>query len=127
MKRIPFLPLSLLALTAAGLLTLPLPGCDGGGGDLGETACADGLDNDGDGLTDCHDEDCSTLDICQGCGNGIRDGAEACDGEDLGDATCQSLGHDAGTLRCDATCHYDESQCNDRPATPENLRRTDTH
>jgi hypothetical protein len=43
-------------------------GDDGGGGDQGgidlETDCADGLDNDNDGLTDCEDTDCAV----SGCG-----------------------------------------------------------
>ncbi|MEK6477311.1 gliding motility-associated C-terminal domain-containing protein [Catalinimonas sp. 4WD22] len=36
-------------------------------------SCADGVDNDGDGLIDCEDDDCQTLphDGCSTCGEGI--------------------------------------------------------
>ncbi|GEM_PF-6634890 len=98
--------------------------------EVGNTACSDGVDNDGDGKVDQADGNCTsrTDDSESRCGDGVREpGAEECDGSDLGDATCESLGHDAGTLACDSTCHYDESACNDRPGTPENLHRTDTH
>ncbi len=98
--------------------------------ETGTTACGDGVDNDGDGKVDQADENCTsrTDDSESRCGDGVREpGAEECDGDDLGGATCESRGHDAGTLRCDATCHYDESSCNDRPGTPKNLHRTDTH
>jgi hypothetical protein len=39
-----------------------------------------------------------------GCGNGIKEGTEACDGPDLGGATCQSQGFSSGTLTCTALC-----------------------
>lgn len=48
-----------------------------------------------------------------GCGDGAIDGAEACDGDDLGAATCQTEGFDTGTLACDATCALDTSGCSD--------------
>jgi DNA-binding beta-propeller fold protein YncE len=38
-----------------------------------ETACAGGVDDDGDGLTDCHDPDCAPAAVCR-CG-GTADGA----------------------------------------------------
>ena len=41
---------------------------------------------------------------CEPCGNGVLDPGEACDGTDLGGATCESLGHNAGTLHCNADC-----------------------
>jgi cysteine-rich repeat protein len=41
--------------------------------------CEDGLDNDGDGLTDCEDPGCATRPACSGCGNGILDPGEQCD------------------------------------------------
>ena len=46
-----------------------------------------------------------------GCGDGAIDGVEACDGADLGAATCQTEGFDAGTLACDASCALDTSGC----------------
>jgi len=33
--------------------------------------CADGLDNDGDGMIDCDDTDCETADVCRVAGGGI--------------------------------------------------------
>lgn len=47
------------------------------------------------------------------CGDGVRNGAEACDGADLGGQTCADLlGASAtGTLACDAACQLDSSNC----------------
>jgi hypothetical protein len=46
------------------------------------------------------------------CGNGVRDGAEQCDGNDLGMATCPSMGKGMGVLRCNPmTCIFDVSMC----------------
>ncbi len=53
------------------------------------------------------------------CGDGMRDGAEQCDGADLGGSTCASLGYNnGGTLACTAGCGYDASGC-DCQATPQ--------
>ena len=101
----------------------------------------DGVDNDCDGMIDegalcspdavcengvcvvtgCVDpsqcpagQDC-VAGVCQPasavCGDGVRDGMEACDGPDLGGATCTSLGFSGGALACDPTCRYDTSGC----------------
>ena len=59
-----------------------------------ETACGDGADDDGDGLTDCEDPDCAA----QSCGDALScSGARACR-----DGACA-----ATTLVCDAppSCH----------------------
>ena len=49
---------------------------------------------------------------CQYCGDGVRNGPEACEGADLGGQTCQSLGYSGGgTLKCSATCNPDVSGC----------------
>lgn len=45
------------------------------------------------------------------CGNGSFEGAEECEGSDLGDATCENLGLVGGVLACDSTCRYDTSGC----------------
>lgn len=45
------------------------------------------------------------------CGNGVIDPGEACDGAELGGASCMSLGHAEGALLCGAMCQYDEQQC----------------
>jgi hypothetical protein len=36
---------------------------------------------------------------------------EVCDGDVLGDATCESLGYAGGTLGCRNDCHFDVSEC----------------
>jgi len=48
---------------------------------------------------------------CLTCGDGRRDPGEACDGADLGGATCQSLGDAGGPLACDALCRFDRTGC----------------
>ncbi|MBI5509463.1 MAG: hypothetical protein HY903_11995 [Deltaproteobacteria bacterium] len=61
--------------------------------------------------------DCSAFDksACAGCGNGVREGAEACDGLDTAGATCLSIGkgYTGGVLgACSANClGFDESGC----------------
>src|SRR5262249_42599341 len=47
----------------------------------GGLQCNDGLDNDGDGDTDCQEAACASNDICSqiNCGNGTPEGAEECD------------------------------------------------
>ncbi|MCA9517429.1 MAG: hypothetical protein KC635_20955 [Myxococcales bacterium] len=46
-----------------------------------------------------------------GCGNGVKDGADQCDGSDLGGAGCGTLGFSGGSLSCNASCQYDTSRC----------------
>jgi serine protease AprX len=45
------------------------------------------------------------------CGNGIKEGSEACDGADLGGQTCQSQGFSGGTLSCTAACTLNTTGC----------------
>jgi len=45
------------------------------------------------------------------CGDGIIDGGEVCDGENLGGEDCTSLGFDGGELACDIDCTFDTSGC----------------
>ncbi len=47
------------------------------------------------------------------CGNNIVEEGEACDGTDLNNMTCQSLGYTGGTLACTDNCEFDESGCID--------------
>lgn len=89
-----------------------------GSGGGGTPACSDGVDNDGDGLTDFQasggDPGCSSADDTSenNCGNGVIDGTETCDGSQLGGATCLTEGFDSGTLGCAATCNvYDTTAC----------------
>ncbi len=49
-----------------------------------------------------------------GCGNGVIDQGELCDGTALGDETCESQGFTGGTLACNETCDgFDTSGCTD--------------
>lgn len=86
--------------------------CDGA--DVGGQTCAGlGL---GTGNVGCQ-LNCLGFDTsnCSGpatCGNGQKDGAEACDGSDLGGATCESAGAGTGTLACANNCiMLDTSGC----------------
>lgn len=46
------------------------------------------------------------------CGNGILDGDEVCDGDELDAQSCASQGFDSGTLACAADCTaFDDSGC----------------
>ena len=45
------------------------------------------------------------------CGNGTVDPGEACDGADLGGATCESLGYGAGPLGCNPDCTLEVADC----------------
>lgn len=49
----------------------------------------------------------------QECGNGVADGLEDCDGDDLRGETCASIGYydDTPTLRCAVDCRFDGSEC----------------
>ncbi|MBU1243987.1 DUF4215 domain-containing protein [Myxococcota bacterium] len=49
----------------------------------------------------------------ESCGDGFVDPGEECDGDNLQEQTCASLGHynQVGTLRCLPTCMYDLAEC----------------
>jgi hypothetical protein len=50
--------------------------------------------------------------ISEGCGNGVREEDEACDGADLGEMTCWAqAGLLEGTLTCTADCTFDTADC----------------
>lgn len=79
--------------------------CDGA--DLGGTTCASfGLSG---GTLVCK-TDCSGFNAsgCGAggvvCGNGVREGTEVCDGNDLAGQTCATRGFGGGTLACAANC-----------------------
>ena len=100
---------SILALSACS----PAAGDDEVGGTVtssqtetetaAETSVADTSSSQG--------ESDATTDGGPSCGDGRIEGDEACDGENLGAATCQSLGFDAGELACTHECTYDDSDC----------------
>ncbi len=56
------------------------------------------------------------------CGDSIVDQGEDCDGENLGDATCESLGMGEGTLVCNTNCTFDTSGCNLGSVCGNNVR-----
>ncbi len=65
----------------------------------GGEQCTDGLDNDGNGATDCQDESCFGFPACAGCGNGLPDPGEECDdGNAIPDDGCSP------DCRIDAAC-----------------------
>ncbi|HHH30016.1 MAG TPA: VWA domain-containing protein [Polyangiaceae bacterium] len=74
MRARPVLPFALLLICAGSLSACEAGGSpvDGGGGGGESTAalCADGVDNDLDGLTDCDDPDCAVF--CGGADAGPR-------------------------------------------------------
>jgi hypothetical protein len=45
------------------------------------------------------------------CGDGVAGAGEACDGADLGGATCESVGFAGGTLGCGVGCQVDTGGC----------------
>jgi hypothetical protein len=45
------------------------------------------------------------------CGNGQLDSGEDCEGNDLGDINCLTLGYGAGVLACGDDCNFDTSGC----------------
>ncbi len=46
-----------------------------------------------------------------GCGDGVVQAPEDCDGSAFDGATCQSLGFDTGTLACTSDCHFSTAAC----------------
>jgi hypothetical protein len=56
------------------------------------------------------------------CGDGMLNGAEVCDGTDLGGQDCVSLGYGAGTAVCNAACDaIDVSGCGPGPSCGNDL------
>jgi hypothetical protein len=49
------------------------------------------------------------------CGDGVREGAEACDGADLGKASCASEGFARGVLGCTPECRLETVDCRNPP------------
>jgi hypothetical protein len=52
------------------------------------------------------------------CGNGIIENGEDCEGANLNNKTCQSLGYSGGTLSCDISCSFVTTQCIAATPTP---------
>ncbi len=52
-----------------------------------------------------------SADVVSHCGNAVREGDEACDGDDFNGLTCASLGLASGRLVCTSHCVIDTSGC----------------
>ena len=66
----------------------------------------------GGGTLACNPPSCThNTTGCTYCGDGKRNGAEACDGADLAGATCASQGFTGGSLSCSATCSFNTGGC----------------
>ena len=59
------------------------------------------------------------------CGDRVIQGSEFCDGFNLGDQTCASLGYVDGVLGCQSDCTFDESQCIEASVLDMHLPTTD--
>ncbi len=87
--------------------------CDG---DVGVTTCAAAVGAGSQGKVVCSAScalDTSGCSAAVSCGDGKRNGTEACDGADLGGASCATaVGQGAtGSLTCKADCSLDVSAC----------------
>lgn len=56
------------------------------------------------------------------CGNGVREGSEACDGGDLGGASCSDVGCGSGSVSCSASCTLDYTACTSCPFCGNGVR-----
>jgi hypothetical protein len=97
-----------------------------GDGEIALGEACDSLNFDGEscaslgfagGALSCN-ADCTALVTTQcqplpTCGDGVRNGGEQCDANDLGGTTCVTLGFDLGTVDCTAGCTIDSSGCMD--------------
>jgi agmatine/peptidylarginine deiminase len=72
---------------------------------------------------------CTTMQISSACGNEQIDDLlfEECDGEDLDDQTCATLGLGTGALTCTSPgCQFDTSACSDADTDTDTDSDTDT-
>jgi len=58
----------------------------------------------------------------EACGNGVINTGEDCDGSNLNSSTCASLSWSSGTLKCDASCHFDFNSCISNPCNNNNKK-----
>jgi len=106
-----------VVLVSVGLAWGTGTGVGCGGESDPEANCRDGVDNDGDGLIDCDDEDCVTTSVCPevDCEDGVDndgDGLIDCDDEDCERATpceltCLEIVDCARTCTMDLGCIAD--------------------
>ncbi|MFH2010663.1 MAG: hypothetical protein ABI333_28940 [bacterium] len=81
------------------------PGCGNGELDQGEY-CDHGALN-----SDTAPDACRLNCTLAGCGDGVADSFEECDGPDLGGLDCTDFGGGSGDLSCNGDCTFDESDC----------------
>ena len=81
------------------------------GGD--EDSTSGGADSSSSGgWTSLGSSDSSGGDAGMECGNGVIEGTESCDGDDLAGTECADVGDFVGgTLSCDDACEFDTSAC----------------
>jgi cysteine-rich repeat protein len=67
------------------------------------------------GTLSCNDDCSFNTDNCSTggaiCGDGVRNGIEACDGNDLAGQDCTDRGFAGGTLACNAACQFNTQGC----------------
>ncbi|WP_230467851.1 hypothetical protein [Lujinxingia vulgaris] len=99
--------------------------CDGA--DLADETCETlGFDGGTLGCSDTCGFDTSACTIDPVCGDdAVNTDEEACDGSDLADETCETLGFDGGTLGCSDTCGLDTSACTIDPVCGDDAVNTD--
>ncbi len=96
-----------------GILQGSYEECDGTPLDVdGEPLeCSSELGDEWSGTPGCAECEIDYSTCYQTCGDGVVDEGEQCDGEALGDDTCESLGFMEGTLSCDSNCQFQTSSC----------------
>lgn len=67
------------------------------------------------GTVTCTDECVLDTSLCGAggavCGDGVINGTEECDGDELDGINCEDLGFDVGTPGCTDRCLFDDSEC----------------
>ena len=115
---------SVLPVALALALALAAPGCTirahPPGGGTSETDCADGVDDDGDGATDCADDDCAPACFAF-CGDSVCSEAagEDCAGCAIDCGTCPFVcgdgfcapGEDCAGCSADCSCVCGDGAC----------------